>query len=189
MIYKIEKGTSVFKSNEGLDSNAVFSQCVDRELKYVFLLHDIDSPYIKMRYKDRVLKAAAEAGYRKEAGGKRFDKNARAVISGGSARVKAAITEFLKIQKASNTNYSVLTNITTQIDRTMTYLESKDISSMTVKEMLELNKLATSLQDLIATKINIEAILNIDGSGEDDEADKIPEHLSMLDQINLEQED
>ena len=74
MIYKIEKGKTVFESNEGLESNDIFAKCNERELKYVFLLHDIDSPYIKMRFKDRKLKAAAEAGYRKEKGGKRYDK-------------------------------------------------------------------------------------------------------------------
>ena len=186
MIYKIEKGKTVFESNPGLDSNERFSKCTDRELRYIFWLYDIESPYIKMRFKDRQIKAALEAGYRKEGDGKRFDKNARAVLSGTIPKIENAIEEFLSIQRVSNINYSVLTTISNHIDRNLRYLEVVDETKLKVTEMVNLNKIAAGLEDLIQTKINIEAILNIDAAEEEDV--QITGTLSMLDQVNVEED-
>lgn len=188
MIYKIEKDKTVFESNEGLDTNPAFEKCSDRELKYVLWLYDIDSPYVKMRFVDRQHKAAMEAGYRKEKGNKRFDKNARLLFAGAVARVELAIKEFRNIQNASNTNFAVLAALTTQIERNINFIENAKGSELKVKEMLDLNKLASGLQDLIQTKVNIEDILNIDGGAATGEEEAMPEFLSILDQVNLEEE-
>lgn len=187
MIYKIEKGKTVFESNEGLETNQLFAKCSDREMKYIFWVYDIDSPYVKMRFKDRQHKAGMEAGYKKEKDGKRFDKNARIAMFGGSPKVQAAIREFRKIQIAGNTNYAVLNALTTQIERNITYIEEADAKEMKVADMIKLNQLANGLKDLIQTKVNIEDILNIDG-GLDEEEDDMPEFLSVVDQMNIEEE-
>lgn len=187
MIYKIEKDKTVFESNSGLDSNPIFEKCSDREMKYIFWLYDIDSPYIKMRFEDRQQKAAGEAGYKRESDRKRFDKNARAVFAGGVSRVEAAIKEFRKIQNTSNINFAVLAALTTQIERNINFIENAKESELNAKIMLDLNKLAGGLQDLIQTKVNIEEILNVDGGLNSEEEEAMPEHLSTLDQMNIEE--
>ena len=63
MIYRVNK-EPLFEVNPGLQSNEIFADCTERELRYIFLLYDIESPYIKMGFKDRKEKAALEAGYR-----------------------------------------------------------------------------------------------------------------------------
>jgi hypothetical protein len=186
MLYKIEDGKTVFESNTGLDSNEIFAKCSDRELRYVFLLYDVESPYIKMRFKDRQDKAASQAGYKKEKDGKRFDKNARAVLNGSRITVRRAIQEFKQIQQSSNTNFAVLETLKTQIERNITFIEKVDEDKLTVKEMIDLNKLANGLKDLIQTKVNIEAILNIDPNVEEEQGqEELVGNLSMLDQVNM----
>jgi hypothetical protein len=187
MLYKIENGKTVFESNPGLDSNEVFAKCSDRELRYVFLLYDVESPYINMRFKDRQHKAASEAGYKKEKDGKRFDRNAREVLKGSRIVVRRAIAEFKLIQQSSNTNYSILETVKTQIERNLNFIENVDEEKMTVKEMIDLNKLTNGLQELIQTKVNIETILNVDPNVEEEQGqDELVGNLSMLDQVNIE---
>jgi len=181
MIYKVTKDP-LFETNPGLASNAIFKECTERELRYIFLLYDIESPFIKMRFVDRKAKAALEAGYRKEKDGKRFDKNARQVLDGKTRRVNAAIQEFKTIQLAANTNYAVLAALKAQIDRTITFIETA--SSESAKELLDINKLATGLEGLIQTKLNIERLLNVEDTIEDDENQEMVDNLSMLDKLN-----
>lgn len=187
MIYKVESDKTVFDSNPGLDSNEVFSECTDRELKYVFLLYDIESPYIKMRFKDRQEIAAMKAGYRREKDNNRFDRNARPVLNGKSRRVNKAVEEFKRIQKSANTNYSVLQALKNQIDRNLAFLDNADVEEVSVDEMIKLNKLAGGLQDLIQTKVNIENILQVGGDDETDDED-VSDNLSELDKFNFEDE-
>lgn len=185
MIYKIEKDVDVKETNEGLKANEIFNKCTDRELRYIFLLYDIESPYIKMRFEDRKTKAALDAGYRMEKGGKRFDKNARQVLDGKSRRVNEAIKEFRTIQLASNTNYAVISALTAQIDRTVSFIEGA--STDNVKEMLDINRLASGLEGLIQTKVNIERILQVEDIQDLEEDDETLTNLSTLDQVNTEQ--
>lgn len=185
MIYKVSK-TPLFEDNPGLKSNEVFSECTERELRYIFLLYDIESPYIKMGFEDRKEKAALQAGYRKETGGKRFDKNARHVLDGKSRRVNAAIQEFKSIQRSANTNFAVLAALQAHIDRNIKFLEDSDDVSVT--DMVKLNKMAVDLEGLIQTKVNIERILDIDGSLNDDIEEEVVGNVSMLDQYNVERD-
>lgn len=187
MIYKLEKDVPVLESNVGLKTNELFADCTDRELRYIFLLYDLGSPYIKMGFKDRKEKAALEAGYRKEKDGKRFDKNARHVLDGKSRRVNAAIQEFKQIQLAANTNYAVLAALKAQIDRTVSFLETT--STTDPGDMLKINKLATELEGLIKAKLSIEKLLDVVDVDEEEEQEEVNSNLSMLDQMNVEQED
>jgi hypothetical protein len=187
MIYKVNPKKSIFETNPGLDTNALFAACTDRELKYIFLVYDIEGPYAKMRLDDRKKKVAYEVGYKKERGGRRFDKNGRKVLNGSIAKVNHAITEFISIQKKANRNYSFLQAIDNQIEETLKFLQSED-SRKDAKTRLDAIKLAKDLKSLIETKLAIEALLGIELEETKEEA-QVTHELSRLDEVNIERQD
>lgn len=98
MTYKITDN-DIFEDNPVLKSNEKYNTCTSRELKYVFLTFDYDSPYRKLSLPERKLKALIHAKFKMESNGRRPDRMAREVMNGKVERVQIAIKEFLSTQK------------------------------------------------------------------------------------------
>ena len=185
MIYKVTDG-DVFEDNPGLDSNEKFAKCTSRELKYIFLLYDFKSPYSKMSFNMRQEKAGIEAGFRKEKDGKRFDKNARQVISTTpTARVKAAIAEFKAIQSASNKDLAILAAIDEQIEYIIGYLDNPTPAGESKSQPDRIKKnidIMQKLPQLLEVRKKIEVILELAAAEEEGSTKEV----STLDEVNQE---
>ena len=196
MIYKIEKDKSVFESNPGLELNPIFMECSDKELKYVFLLYDIDSPYAKMSFDERKKRAAISAGFKMNAAGTSFDRTAKLILDGKSKRVNNAIREFNDIQRKSNPHFNILTTISKQIDKTTEFLDKMPAKDMTPDEMMKRNRLATGLVELVDARKKIEKLLastaledEPDTTTTTEEAIMDYESMSTVERFNLEQDE
>ncbi len=98
MLFRVSQNP-IREDNPEVDAVPEFVKCSDKELRYVFLVYDYESPLRKMEKTALKEKAATMSGYKLEKGGARFDKNARTVLSGKNTKVETAIKVFLSLQR------------------------------------------------------------------------------------------
>lgn len=175
MIYKVTK-KDIFEDNPQLMAVSKFADCSDRELKYIFLLYDYDSPYAKMSFNLRQEKALAEAGYHREKGGKRFDKNAREVMTGKRARVNEAIGEFSIIQKSANKERALVMALDEQLDHIIQFLKEPASDINTIQKLV---KVVNDIPKLLETRKRIKEVLNL--AEEEHDAALLQRQVSLLD--------
>lgn len=89
-----------FEMNPGALAIPEFSVLSSNQMFAVTLIadRDFDSPLRTLSEKDRREKAVLIAGYKREADGKRPDKNARNIIDGKVASVEEALKKYYEIQ-------------------------------------------------------------------------------------------
>jgi hypothetical protein len=97
MIFKVSKN-DFFEDNPSAKAVEAFVVCSSREMKYICLVYDYESPYRKLPLNERKLKAVYESEFRMETGGKRPDKYAREMMSGKITKVQHAIKAFMALQ-------------------------------------------------------------------------------------------
>ncbi len=98
MLFQVSQ-KPIREENPEVDAVPEFAKCSDRELRYIFLVYDYESPLRKMEKIPMKEKAASMAGYKLEKGGARFDKNARTVLAGRSTKVESAVKVYLTLQR------------------------------------------------------------------------------------------
>ena len=92
MLYKITD-KDIREDNDNIDATPAFVPLKSKQLKYIFLVYDFDTPLKQLSLKDRKEQAAENAGYKRE-NAKRMDKNARDLMNSKIKAVEAAIPVF-----------------------------------------------------------------------------------------------
>jgi hypothetical protein len=183
MIYNILRNKTVFEANPGLETNDVFAQCKDEELRYVFFMYDLKSPYATMVDDERMSKSLIESGYGRDSMG-RWKRNANYIRNDNNKRVVNAVKEFKYIMEYSYPEYKTLRALSKQIHHITEFLQSHNPTS--TKEMLEAAKLTKELPVLIAHKKEIESILGVEAESDykQEEAEDDTKVISALDEYN-----
>lgn len=180
MLFKVtDKDIRV--DNPEIDAIPEFKALSDRNLKYIFLVYDYESPYRLLPLEKKKERVAHRVGFRLEKDGFRFDKNARDLMNGKNARINDAIRAFrdLLFDSDRETYQSVcdlITNIRDFIRQT----------SSSAGEYQKKVAMAEKLPRLEETKKSLAQILGIreevveDTSKKDEQLDE----LSTLDLVN-----
>ena len=178
MLFNTTKSNNLFQDNPSLMSDEYFSECTERELKYIFFLHDFDSPYSTASYQARQELSMDAAGFKRELDGKRWDKNARLVLKGGiKNRVQKAIDHFKFLLSKSSKERAVLAAIDEQLD---SIIQTIHTTKPTVKEIKDYFTVIEKLPKILETRKQIMRILNL---SEEEEQNKTTKQLSALDEF------
>lgn len=96
MLFKLVHGVDPFELNPGALALEAYKTLTASQFIFTCLVADSDhdNPLRLLPERQRREKAAKVAGYGYEAGGKRFDRNARDIINGKIERVEKAIVEY-----------------------------------------------------------------------------------------------
>lgn len=184
MLFKVEAGKDIFESNPELKAIPAFADCPSRELKYVFLVYDYKTPFRDLPIEKRHEPALLAAGYRREPDGSRLDKNARAVLSGNSQRIKEAIGVFKTMQY--DDDRELLAEIDSHIGQVRKFIKTDKKNNATkIKAASDMQK---SLPDLLKQRKAVAELLEVreEIPVEEEEEDVMQDtkKLSTLDRIN-----
>lgn len=180
MIFKVTD-KDIFEDNPSLMAFEEFAKCTSRQLKYVFLTYDYDTPLKKLPIDQRKEQAALRAGYLREKKTGRFDKNARTALSGGSKNIEAARKAFMEIQYDEDQDlYDALRE---EINQIKEFLRKKDKTLAERKMSLTYTK---DIVDLSERKKKLKEILEIRKDEDSSNEEEIITNLSTLDKVNME---
>lgn len=183
MVFKIIKDKKVLETNPEISNFPKLSKCSDRELRWIFFVYDYDTPLRKMPLELRKEKAADIAGFLREKGSARLDKNARNTLSGKLPHVEEAISEFMEIQYDEDKD--LILAYDTQISDAKELMKKKN---KTDKEWAILVRLNKELPGIVKAKKDLDLIVGYRDE-EDVEAESMEdEPLSALDLINMEED-
>lgn len=177
MLFLLEKDKPVLESNPQFKVFEEFEACSDRELRYICLTYDYDTPLRSLPLSERKEYALDMAGFKREQGG-RPDKNARNTINGGVPKVNSAIQRYNSLQY--DQEKELLNALTIQINQVIDLMkkERKDDSEWDL-----IKKLRPDLPKMIAEKKELEVIIGYREPEKKDELDNEP--LSELDLFHL----
>lgn len=166
--------------NDGLDAISEFIGVSDRNLKWVFLVYDYDTPYKQLPMQKRKERVASRLGFRLEKDGKRFNRPARVVIGGTNKQVNDATEAFkMLIYDDDRETYQSVCDLITNI---RDYIREKSTSSGDYQKKMVM---AEKLPKLEETKKSLAQILDIRTERVDEsEENTADEGLSTLDKVN-----
>ena len=137
MIYKVTQ-EDIRDTNDTVDAIAEFAVCTSRELKYVFLTYDFDTPFRQLSFEDRRLKAAISAGYRMEKTRDYPDKTTRKLLNTGYPKVEEAIKAFKGIRR--DVDLETLDSYNTQLEQFIEYSKQPKESHKDWEVAMKINK-------------------------------------------------
>jgi hypothetical protein len=167
MLFKVDIRKPVRETNPEINAIEEFVDLSDRNLKYIFLVYDYDTPYKQIPIDERKKKVALDVGFKTEKGRDLFDKNARDILNGKIDSIEAAIKKFksLIFDQDRETYISVselIVNISNMIGT-----PTKNIAELEKKA-----KMAQQLTSLSQTKKQLAQILGIRNDMADEEIKK-----------------
>lgn len=183
MLFKVDYGSDIKELNPEINSFKHMSQCTDRELRWIFFTYDYETPLRKLPFDRKSEKAADMAGFKREKGSARLDKNARNTINGKIPRVTEAVKEFLELQYDQDKD--LLEAYDMQIGQIIDLMKQKD---KTDKEWRVLISAYKELPSIRKSKSELEEILGYRSNREEEHISS-NEPLSALDIINMEDEE
>lgn len=176
MLFKLSKA-DIREDNPNIDSIVAFQDLTSRELKYIFLVYDFDSPLRQLTLKDRKEQACENAGYRRE-NAKRMDKDARNVMNGKIKRVEKAIPVFKSMLR--DLDMEALAAFDTNLENYIAQIKIKPTS----KEEWDINtKVTAQYEKLLSARKRIIDNLNLRADYVEEE-EVFDEELSTLDRYN-----
>lgn len=92
MLYKVST-KDVREDNNNIDATPAFTVLTSKQLKYIFLTYDFDTPLRQLSLVDRKEQAAQNAGYARE-DATRMGKAARSIMAGKDKKVEVGIIAF-----------------------------------------------------------------------------------------------
>ena len=170
MIIKIEKEIPIKESNPEISNFTKLSVCSDRELRWIFFVYDYDSPLRKLPNDLKKEKAADLAGFLREKGSARLDKNARNTLSGKIQHVNDAIDEFMELQYDQEKD--LILAYDTQLADARDLMKKKDKSDKDWAILVKLNK---ELPGMMKTKKDLEMVVGYRMEEEQSSSDDINE--------------
>lgn len=179
MIFKVEKGKDFFEINPEVKSLEKMPECTSRDLSWICLTFDYQTPLRNIPMDQRKEVAAKMVGFRVEKDTDRLDKNARNVINGKIPRVNEAVDEFMKIQY--DEEQELLIGYKEQISQAIDLMKKKNKSE---KEWGLSDKAVKMLPTLLSAKKELEKQLGMREERGDSDSDNEP--LSTLDLLHEE---
>ena len=176
MLFKLEKDVPVLESNPQFKLFEEFTSCTDRQLRYIALYCDYDTPLRNLPLKERREYAADMAGYRREKDG-RLDKNARQETGGGKETVVNAIKKYQSLQY--DQEKELLQALSIQIDQVIELMKKIDKKE---DDWDLINKLSPKLPQMISQKKELEVLVGY--RDKDQSEDLEGEPLSALDMFH-----
>lgn len=179
MLFLLERDKPVLESNPQFKVFEDFEGCSDRELRYIALVYDYDTPLRSLPLNERKEYAADMSGFKREAGG-RLDKNARNTIGGGLPKVQKAIVKYNSLQY--DQEKELLNALSVQINQVIDLMKKEDKKD-TDWDLIK--KLTPELPRMISQKKELEVVIGYREPEKKDELEGEP--LSALDLFHLEQ--
>ena len=179
MIYKVTQ-KDIRETNDDIDAIAAFSVCTSRELKFVFLTYDFDTPLRQLNFEARRLKAAIEAGYRMENTRDMPDKTTRKLLNGNYPKVEEAIKAFKSIRR--DVDRETLESYNTQLEQFVEYSKQPKESHKDWEVAMKINKGIFELLKLrkaIVELLDLRADFREEVVGKDEEY-QAPKEISAL---------
>jgi len=180
MLYRLTQ-KDVREDNDNIDIVPEFADLSSRELKFICLVYDYETPLWQLNLEDRTEKAAEMAGYKRESA-KRMDKDARAVMGGKIKRVEAAIPVFRSMQR--DIDRETLMAFDSQIEQFIAKTSEKkvenkdwDVAMKILKELPKLLAMRKEIKDMLTLRVDLDPTLGVEKNTEDDD-------LSTLDKYN-----
>lgn len=184
MLYKVTSA-DIREDNDNVDAIPEFEVCTSRELKFVFLTYDYNTPLWQLDFETKRVRAAEMAGYHVEKSGKRLDKTGRALLNGKYPHVEAAISRFKSIRR--DLDREVLESYDNQLEQ---FIQKAAEPKTEDKDWALALKINAALPKLLEQRKALLDLLNLRGDFNEDtvEGEGINE-LSTLDQVNQEAQD
>jgi hypothetical protein len=185
MLFKVTTN-DIREDNDNIDAVPEFVPCSSRELKYIFLTYDYDTPLKQLEYDKRRERAAEMAGYKMETGkAKRLDKTGRNLLNGKYPHVEAAIERFKGIRR--DIDREVLESYNMQLEQFIEKAASPKKDNKDWDIAIKINK---ELPKLLSQRKEIMDTLNLRADFADNqEEEEVKRNLSTLDQFNQSQID
>lgn len=156
MLFKVVREKSVTELNPEILAVAEFAELTERQLLYVILSTDYKSPFRKLNKEDKKMRAALEAGYKLEKGGKRLDVNARNLVQGKNDKVEKAIKKYRILQK--DEDYETILGLSKLIGDIRDFNNRPEKSATEIEKAIKFSK---DLPALIKAKREIEDVLEM----------------------------
>jgi len=182
VLFKVVAKVPVRESNPGIEAIEEFNDISDRNLRYIFLVYDYDSPFKQLPIDERKKKVALHVGFKTEKGRTMLDKNARDIMNDKVEYIQKETKKFkeLLFDQDRETFISIselIVNISNFIR-----VPSKDAGELEKKA-----KMAQQLTSLTQTRQQLAQILGIRSEtidGQDEKKEEI--RLSTLERFNEE---
>ena len=178
MLFKISQ-KPIREDNDSIDAIKEFSVLSDREMKYICLVYDYETPFKQYGINDRKELACEAAGYKRESP-KRLDKSARAIMNGKIENVEIAIPVYKSLIR--DLDRELLISYDLQVEQFIEKASQPKSSDSDYKLAAMLNE---KLIKMLALRDQIKEKLSLRAGFEEDEKDDVEDvPLSTLDKIN-----
>jgi len=180
MLYTVDE-RDIRESNNDIDAIVEFRPCNDKELKYVFLTYDYETPLRRMPIVERKEEAMARAGFKVAATTGKWEKTATAIKNNKNPQVLKAIIAFRSI------NYNIDKETLLAFDKQLIQFQNKAAESKTTPDDWKLAILINkSLKPLIKERKEIMELLDLTEEGfiEDENENASKVELSTIDEVN-----
>jgi len=182
MQYKIVAGKSIFDTEPGLKAIKAFAQCTDKELKFLFLAYDYETPFRKLPKDQRLKQAAVEAGYSYESGTAYLRKDGRDAISFKSKLLRDARDYFMDEIQAVDLDREMLDAYNEQIGQHNEFLRRRDKKPSEIKLAMEVQQ---KLPDIVEKRNKLAELVGFKNEFAA-EIEREKKQMSTLDKINIE---
>ena len=177
MLFKLSD-KPVREDNNDIDAIPEFRLLTDKQLRYVILLTDYDTPLRQLPYKERQEEAAELAGFARE-NAKKMGKQAREMMNGKVYPVEKAIAKYKSLQR--DLDRETLQAFDDQLEEFIKKTSEKKTEN---KDWDVALKIMNALPKLLGMRKEIKDSLNLKGDF-DEKDDTVSEaELSTLDRIN-----
>jgi hypothetical protein len=175
MLFKVTD-RDIREDNDGIDAIPAFRGLNSKQLKYIFLTYDFDTPLKQLSLQERKEQAAENAGYSRE-NAKRMNKNARDLMNGKVKSVEAAIPVFKSMLR--DLDREALEAYDTNLENYMAQMKIKP----STKEEWDINtKVTAQYEKLLIGRKRILENLNLRADFMENEKEEVDEgELSTLD--------
>lgn len=163
------------EDNDWIDAIPAFRPLTSKQLKYIALTYDFDTPLKQLSLQDRKEQAAENAGYSRE-NAKRMDKNARNLMNGKVESVEEAIPVYKGMLR--DIDREALEAYDTNLENYMEQMKKKPDS----KEDWDINtKVTAQYEKLLIGRKRIMENLNLRADFVEEEKETDERSLSTLD--------
>lgn len=180
MIFVIEPSKSVFETNPPLKMTEHLSKLSNKEVKWIALVYDYDSPLSQMPTNIRKIKAGIMTGWEMVNG--LPDKPLQTIMDGGNDKVNLAIEEYKTLQFDENKEALIAFN--DQLRQYRTFLKQPEKKASELKLALEIQQ---KLPVLLRARDEIVKIVGMRANEDDFNISNV-EGASAIDKVVFEEE-
>ena len=181
MRFILNPETDVIKDNPTLKMTEHLSQLQNRDIKWIMLVYDYDSPLSQMPLETRKIKAGKMVGFAFVGGGTPTG-SLKLIIDGKNQKIINAVKEYHTLQ--FDENQEALKSYNDQLSQYRKFLSQKDKKTAEIKLAITLQK---ELPGLLRARDEIAKLVGLRAEEEDFESNDSGD-LSTIDKIIYEEE-